>query len=93
LDTQTNIIPMVSRVIQIYDVIDAVKDNANFKDTRKYEYYHFVNVLNYKKVKLERNLQTLKKATADNFDDSMGKVEETLNEISLFLKQFRQNFF
>jgi hypothetical protein len=94
LDKQiNNLEPMVSRVIRIYDVIDAARDFTSFgKDTRKHEYYHFVNVLSYKKVKLEESLDLLKKATAETFDESISRVEEILLEISQFIKQFRQRF-
>lgn len=85
-----NVQPVVSRVLQIYDVMEAVRDRTNFiKDTRKNEYYEFLNILNYKKVKLETNLEMLKKATANTFDESVRRVEETLNEINLFIRHYK----
>lgn len=85
-----NVQPVVSRVLHIYDVMETVRERTNFiKDTRKNEYYKFLNTLNYKKVKLEKNLELLKNATAKTFDDSVSRVEETLNEINLFIKHYR----
>lgn len=84
---------MIKRIEKIYSDIESVRGSSDrVTNGLKYNYYSYLNIVDIKKLQLEKELDELKRSRASSYDDVIKGIEYKLQELKILLHKINRLF-
>lgn len=77
---------MIKSIEKIYSDIESVRGSSDRVTAGlKYNYYSYLNIVDVKRLQLEKQLTALKKSRASSYEDTIKGIERKVQELKLLL--------
>lgn len=84
---------MIERIEKIYSDIESVRSSSDRVTAGlKYNYYSYLNIVDVKRLQLEKELNALKKTRASSYDEAIRGIEHKVKELKLLLYKINRLF-
>lgn len=84
---------MIKRIEKIYSDIESVRSSSDRVTAGlEYNYYSYLNIVDIKRLQLEKDFIALKRSRASSYDETIRGIEFKVRELKLLLSKINQLF-